>query len=66
MNDNKDLYDKWADCIFAKAKVERQRDELLKVLTDILAVANVRINDPRCGAFDAARAAIAKATRGAK
>lgn len=39
-----------------------QRDQLLAALTGILAVANVRIDDPRCAAFDAARAAIAAAT----
>jgi predicted dienelactone hydrolase len=37
--------------------------DLLKALTDLLAVASVRIDDPRIVQFDAARAAIAKATR---
>lgn len=36
--------------------------ELLEALKGILAVANVRVDDPRCAAFDFARAAIAKAT----
>lgn len=34
--------------------------ELLAALKGILAVANVRIDDPRCAQFDAARAIIAK------
>lgn len=38
-------------------------DDLLAALQGILACANVRIDDPRIAAFDAARAAIAKATK---
>jgi hypothetical protein len=38
-----------------------QRDDLLKALKDLLAVVNVRIDDPRIAQFDAARAAIKKA-----
>ena len=38
--------------------------ELLAALKSVLSVANVRIDDPRIGVFDDARAAIAKATRG--
>ena len=35
---------------------------LLAALQDLLAVVNVRIDDPRCAQFDAARKAIEKAT----
>jgi len=42
-------------------RLQGQRDDLLKVLKDLLAVVNVRIDDPRIAQFDAARAAIKKA-----
>jgi hypothetical protein len=35
--------------------------DLLEALQGILAVVNVRIDDPRCATFDAARAAVSKA-----
>lgn len=38
-------------------------DDLLAALAGILAVANVRIDDPRCKVFDEARAAVARAKR---
>ena len=41
-------------------RLQEQRDDLLKALKDLLAVANVRIDDPRTAQFDAARAAIKK------
>jgi hypothetical protein len=39
--------------------------ELLAALQSILLAVNVRIDDPRIGLFDIARAAVAKATGGA-
>lgn len=42
--------------------LREQRNELLEALKGVLAVASVRIDDPRIAAFDAAREAIAKAT----
>jgi hypothetical protein len=47
---------------YALHKVILQRDDLLAALKGILAVASVRIDDPRIAQWDAARAAIAKAT----
>jgi len=46
----------------ANARLIAAAPELLEALQNILAVANVRINDPRIAQFDAARAAVAKAT----
>lgn len=43
----------------------RQRDELLAALKGVLAVASVRIDDPRIEQWDAARRAIAKVEGGA-
>lgn len=42
--------------------MQRDREALLAALQQILACANVRIDDPRSAAFDAARAAVANAT----
>ena len=42
-------------------RMKAQRDELLEALQNLLAVASVRIDDPRIVQFDAARAAIARA-----
>jgi hypothetical protein len=61
-NDNWNVYaeDFKAD---AKAMLDAcGAPDLLKALTDLLAVASVRIDDPRIVQFDAARVAIAKAT----
>ena len=43
-------------------EVENQRDDLLAALQGILAVASIRIDDPRIEQWDAARRAISKAT----
>jgi hypothetical protein len=42
-------------------EARKQRDELFAALQGLLGCVNVRIDDPRMAAFDAARAAIAKA-----
>lgn len=46
----------------ANARLIAAAPELLDALTGLLAVVNVRIDDPRTQQFDKARAAIAKAT----
>jgi hypothetical protein len=46
----------------ANARLIAAAPELLEALQNILAVAGVRIDDPRIVQFDAARAAVAKAT----
>ena len=46
----------------AIVRLKAQRDELIEALQNLLAVASVRIDDPRIVQFDAARAAVAKAT----
>lgn len=53
----------YPDRVLAERRaLEAQRDELLVALRGILDVASVRIDDPRIAQWDAARAAIAKAT----
>lgn len=47
------------------SELRARHDQMLKALQGLLAVVNVRIDDPRTEQFDAARAAIAKATGGA-
>jgi len=46
----------------ANARLIAAAPELLEALQNLLAVAGVRIDDPRIVQFDAARAAVAKAT----
>ena len=46
----------------ANARLIAAAPELLEALQNLLAVASVRIDDPRIVQFDAARAAVAKAT----
>jgi hypothetical protein len=53
------------DLILELEPLRIQRNELLEALQNILAVASVRIDDPRIAQWDAARAAIAKAKGGA-
>jgi hypothetical protein len=50
----------------ANARLIAAAPELLEALQNLLAVAGVRIDDPRIVQFDAARAAVAKATGEAK
>jgi hypothetical protein len=45
----------------ADARLIAAAPELLEALKGLLSVVNVRIDDPRCRAFDFARAAILKA-----
>lgn len=52
-----------ADVVHPDMRLIAAAPELLKALQEILAVANVRIDDPRTAKFDAARAAVAKATQ---
>lgn len=56
----------WQDWVSEKSENARLRAEnarLLDALKQVLAVANVRIDDPRISVFDAARSAIAKAEK---
>lgn len=46
----------------ANARLIAAAPELYEALDGLLAVVNVRIDDPRTAQFDAARAALAKAT----
>jgi len=47
---------------FSSATINQQEfDELLEALDAILKCANVRIDDPRCGRFDHARAVVKRA-----
>lgn len=52
------------ECAEAIEELIALNAELLSALKAVLSVANVRIDDSRIGVFDAARAAIAKATKG--
>lgn len=60
MND-KDMGAKYSSERRAIARLGGAAPDLLKALKDLLAVVNVRIDDPRIVRFDAARAAVAKA-----
>ena len=61
-DDTPEPYGKWSDVNKANHDLVLAAPELLDALTGLLAVVNVRIDDPRTQQFDKARAAIAKAT----
>lgn len=54
-----------ADVVHPDMRLMAAAPELLEALLGLLAAVNVRIDDPRIAAFDAARAAVTKATGGA-
>lgn len=60
-------YENRGDYFAVAERALAERDELvaemLAALQGLVAVVNVRIDDPRCASFDAARAAIAKAVK---
>jgi hypothetical protein len=61
-DDTPEPYGKWSDVSKANHDLVLAAPELLDALTGLLAVVNVRIDDPRTQQFDKARAAIARAT----
>jgi hypothetical protein len=61
-DDTPEPYGKWSDVNKANHDLVLAAPELLDALTGLLAVVNVRIDDPRTQQFDKARAAIARAT----
>lgn len=61
-DDTPEPYGEWSDVNKANHDLVLAAPELLDALTGLLAVVNVRIDDPRTQQFDKARAAIAKAT----